>query len=489
MGQEAKKKERPASAPRRRDARRTVYLGEGFHAAITIGDKPVRAHVVDVNPSGLGIVIAKQIPEPPVSVGLPVRVEYRDRQDNGYVAQGVVCNVVEVVMRAVEYLRVGVRFEPEDAKGYAELTLAAEGEGARLSNLAVLGSASGVPRPSQAFPCGEGMLPTGFFDDAFFFLERIHFEVLEFRGDGLRFRTPLENKSLLPNLVVKARLFLPRLGVFDLHMRIARVEVGAHDGQYVVVADFVKPDPTLLEAVAEYLMFASPQASVRALQRAGFRSVRIRHALSFKSVTTPEEMNAVLKLRQLDAIARAGGVGRDASTGRVVPLPPEAFSDRFDEFARKVLCRVGRKIVAACRLVFVEGERERSEFYVAESAIPAALLADGFVEVSRLNWHAHYSSPDLFFYMMQNLTRIVMESGNRFLVIAVPPQSWPIYRKLGYKVVAERLRVESLGGTPALLLRLDVPRVLRGLEEIDQSTFKSVYLPVAKHLGIASYVR
>ncbi len=84
---------------------------------------------------------------------------------------------------------------------------------------------------------------------------------------------------------------------------------------------------------------------------------------------------------------------------------------------------------------------------------------------------------------------ITMESGNRFMLIAIPVRSWPIYRKLGFKVIAENTRVESLGHTPALVLRLDVPKALRGLEEIDQSTFRSVYLPVARYLGLASYTR
>lgn len=499
-------------ASRRRDSRRPVYLGEGFHTSIFVNEKPVRAHVVDVNPSGLGIVTAKQFHlENGFRLGQVVRIDYKDRQGNEFSAQGVVCNFGELTLRATDYIRIGVRFEAQDLKNYTEhstqQTLVGD-PNARMS-----------ARLNQVFPCQEGMLPTGFFDDPFFFQERIHYEVVDLRHDGLRFRTPLENKSLLPNLIVRAKTFVPRIGVFEHIMKVVGVEVSTADGCYFVHIDFVKPEKAFLEALAEYLVFACPNASVRSLGRAGFQVSHIKNALTFKSVTSPEEMRAILKLRQLDASGRlpgervetssesanglGGALGVAPQNAPQFPANPgvsstgapsdasalESFSDRFDEFARKVLCRVGRKIVAACRIVFVENDFNRSEFFAQAESVPSALAQEGFVEVSRLNWHAHYSSPDLFFYMMQNLVRITMESGNRFMLIAIPTRSWPIYRKLGFKVIAENAKVESLGHTPALVLRLDVPKALRGLEEIDQSTFRSVYLPVAKHLGIASYTR
>ncbi|MCA2960031.1 MAG: PilZ domain-containing protein [Silvanigrellales bacterium] len=475
---DAKKKDRTSGATRRRDTRRPVYLGEGFHTSILVNDKPIRAHVVDVNPSGLGIVTARQFHTDGVfRLGQPVRIAYKDRQGSEFTANGVVCNLGELTLRSVEYIRLGVQFEAQDLKDYAQHSLVGD---------------SVAPSPAKVvnvYPCQEGMLPNGFFDDAFFFQERIHYEMLDLRPDGARFRTPLENKSLLPNLIVRAKTFVPKLGLFEHLMKIVRVDVATLEGCYLVHADFVKPEKAFLEAIAEYLVIASPQASVRSLRRAGFPVAHIKNALTFKSVTGPEEMRAILKLRQLDAGGRLPGEQPETRMPLSEQTALESFSDRFDEFARKVLCRVGRKIVAACRIIFVEGDLTRSEFFVQSGAVPSSLTQDGFVEVSRLNWHAHYSSPDLFFYMMQNLVRITMESGNRFMLIAIPVRSWPIYRKLGFKVIAENTRVESLGHTPALVLRLDVPKALRGLEEIDQSTFRSVYLPVARYLGLASYTR
>jgi len=470
MPVDARKKEVPTVVRRRREARRSVYLGEGFHASVSLGDKPVRANVVDMSPSGLGLLIVRPAFGEPPSLGESVRIDFKDRCGHDFSAQGTVCNVRDMALRKQAFIRIGVQFD-EPAPG-SQVPIGVPADAAARGP-------TGATR-SDMFPCDENMLPAGFFDDPFFFQERIHFSVVAFSPTGLAFRTAFENKSLLPQIVVRAKMFFPKLGLQECDLRMVHVEIDNTNDCYLVRAEFLRPEPAFLETVAEYLSLASVRASPKTLAQAGFRKPRLLRALQFKSATTAEELRSILKLRQLDAVSRKeeGAEAREA----------ESFVDAFDEHARKVLCRVGRRIVAGCRLVFVgAGEIRRSEFFARRSEIPKSLGTEGFVEVSRLNWHPHYSSPDLFFYMMQNLVRIAMEAGERYLVVSILPASWPIYRKLGFRPVENNTQGAGSGQAPALVLRLDVPRALRGLEEIDQATFKSVYLPVARHLGIANF--
>jgi N-acyl-L-homoserine lactone synthetase len=426
----------PRSRKGRGAKRRKVYLGEFTHVTLEFDKGDLSGDVLDLSPSGIGVV-ANKGPFMPERADR-VRVTYGNHDGQEFKVWGVVANSEELVFRGEQKVRIGILFAARmDSAQEATNTEAAK-------RMRVL--------------CPDGYHPPAFCEDPFFFHERIHFDVVDFSAKVMRVRVMGFYATLLPNVCLNMTVFLPMLGAYTVAVRIDSVLEAGEGEQFFLDVELIGDVSRFQNDVSQFLLMSGAIGSVEELRERLFVVDHLEQALFFRYANGDDDLAEVRRLRG-------------------------AAFDEFDSFSRQLLCKVGGKTIACARLVFTDGDPTRSELERAIRGIPQRFWVQKFVEASRFHCASGFAAKDVYVSFLKHFVRITAESGARYLFTACSPGAQSMYEKIGF----QRLRPvgDQDGGAAQglVVLFLDVHTLLTDHKFVSPSIFKKYYSEAVKHIG------
>jgi predicted GNAT family N-acyltransferase len=417
--------------------RRPIHHQDHAEVIIHCRNHEIKTRLYDVSPMGAGLFLADAAPDDVkfLRQGLTIDLTFDRESGSSSNAQAVICHVSRIEKKSKQGLLIGVHFLSESArKDQPVRLLAPNNEIRELPDI---------------------FRPLAYADDQMFFQEFLHFQILGYSLDEVLLRTSKSNKGLIPGQRLFLKVMLPDLGDDGCQVRITAVDSPSLDDKsYVLRAKWEKPERGFLEALAEFLFLAFPGTSVKALMDEGWPAMALRRALRFRYAHTKDEFSQVLDLRLL--AAQGDGRWLDADDNSVMV-------DSYDIHSRQIMCIAGERLVGSARLVFNDRDESRAEHTGYQVKLPAWLWKGGFVEVSRLCTHPDYRGADVFLFMLQHLGRIVVTSGNAYMLTNCVDSLVPIYERFGAKNLGLRFDSPFMQGRKLNLLVFDCKKVCAGV--------------------------
>jgi GNAT superfamily N-acetyltransferase len=380
--------------------RRRTYLGEGL--TFELGGR-IEAEAIDLTSGGLGLVL-RPIAEVPAA-GDTIRVRYTGRGASGEAQDAVVRHVGSLRGQT----RLGVSLV-HDAPAAAELRW-----------------------PAALPACASAACP-------WFFQETLRFRIAAAGAAGITLR----GTAPLPP---RARLDLD-LHLADVGIERARGRVRAVHGDEIDVA-WIDPPPRLL---SRFLLAGDETLTPAELRAGGLPVGSVAGEVSYEYAGSDGELREILALR-LRAHQADGHLARGTAADLRSP---------FDSHSRHLTCRFGGRVVGYVRVIFVDGDPERSQ-YVSWGGheVPQWLWDAGFVEAGAGAVHPDFQRAGLFVPLMQHAYRVAVQSGHRYVLGACDDDLLGMYGEMGFETLESRI-VEPKPGWRfrSHLIYVDTERVL-----------------------------
>lgn len=386
--------------------------------------RPFEAQLYDISPHGAGLFVgekawnSREIPSPGARISLTIRLN----KDEKFLVNAVICHVEPLKKVSKKGFKLGLRFIP-----------AAERESdVDLDTMAHL-------KPL--------FRPMAFSADPLLFDEFLHFQVEAFSATEVLLRTSKSNRSLIPGQTLPIHFLLPNNPNCECPVRFVRVATFVDgEGSYTLLGRWIKPTEAFLESLAEFLLIARPGLTIAEMKRLGWPVTLMNRAIRFRYVTQEREMQAVLGLRLLASQHEGRHIGR---------TDPNVTLDRYDAYARQVMCIVGSITVATARLVFNDRKRNRSEHENLGLELPSFLWKEGFLEATQFYTHPDYRGADVFLFLLKHISRIAMSANYRYVLLHCTDAMIPIYQRIGAKNLKMRFHLPAAAGEQFNLMLLD----------------------------------
>jgi GNAT superfamily N-acetyltransferase len=358
--------------------RRRVYLGEGL--TFELGGR-IEAEAIDLTSGGLGLVL-RPIAEVP-AVGDTVRVRYTGRGASGEAQDAVVRHVGSLRGQT----RLGVSLV-HDAPVDNELRW-----------------------PAALPACASAISP-------WFFQETLRFQIAAAGAAGITLRG---TDPLPPRAQLELDLHLADVGI-----ERARGRVRAVRGDEIDVT-WIDPPPRLL---SRFLLAGDQSLTPAELRSGGLPVGNVAGEVSYEYANSSGELREILALR-LRAHQAEGHLARGTAADLRSP---------FDSHSRHLTCRFGGRVVGYVRVIFVDGDPERSQ-YVSWGGheVPQWLWDAGFVEAGAGAVHPDFQRAGLFVPLMQHAYRVAVQSGHRYVLGACDDDLLGMYREMGFEHLEQRI--------------------------------------------------
>ncbi len=429
---------------RRESKRIAFYKGEFPIATIELGGKLYEAEVYDISSKGAGILPLVEIPGlDSISQTVTLRLH------NAKPKTASLKNIGHIKFSGSYRLKLGMEIHP---------------------------TAEGTANPGVQIAC-DAHMPMAYCEDPIAFKQTILFNVFYFSNDGIGLRTNFDNAAFFQGLLLDLSLMLPARGEFRA---AAEVQATSQSGRQIDIHCKWRNCPINLQsAIAEFLLMSTPDLSITALRKHGFLIGNLDKAFIFRSAQTDEQVQSILELRLKSAQQDGRWIGETDARKMI---------DDWDKHARQIFCEVNGKVVGAARIVFNNGLRERSEHSAYGIEVPEWLWESGFVEGSRVCTDPDFRGGDLFLSILQHMSRIVTQSGHRYLVLNCVDSLVPVYKKtVGVYSLKKKFHTKYMQDRTLNLLYVDVRKIQIGLR-LAPTTWIA-HTPVGDHLLNKGHLR
>ena len=440
------------SQERREDSRRKVYRGEGFYAILHWRGGRLRCDTIDICQFGMGLVncVGELIPELP-EVGEKVHVRILQKGAGVlFEIPSRLCTIQNTTIQGLKLKRFGVSFLKR-----------------RLPVLYNSELHSQIQK-DHYIRCRKFLYPIAYAKDPFFFSESVHFQIAGIRSDGFLMVTSSRNKSLIPNVPVDLVLFLPLYGEIRCRATIKGLYRSKSKTRTLcscIIQTISKADE---EKLPLYLLSTKTISNPEELKKAGFRHGQLHQAVITRYANGKEDFK------------RARNLYFQHYEDEELEFDGELISKR----ARLLMCELGKELVAACQIIFVDGEPTYSFYSQKAGKLPDFLWESKFVEVDAFAWSHHVKLQDTFLNLVHHVTRIAAETHQKFLLWSCGKELWPVFKKIGFErlnihfdQVIHGMRVEKE------LIILNVEKRLEGRGKIDPKTWATVFKPIVEYIG------
>lgn len=418
--------------PRRKGRRRGLLPGEKIYCHIRSGEgEEISAEVSDLS-SG-GIAVLKKADGPVMLSGQPVSLTFAKGEDDEFQIPGFISDVSELAFPEEERRRVGIRFSMKLCHSEEDYHT-------------VVGE--------RIFPFHGQIRPQASCKDPFFFQEIILFDVSGCSANGLDLIVSARCKTLLPGQVLELDLFLPGRGRFLTSVIISDIRLKLKDQRSRIFARFRLPDPTMSAAISEHLIMVSSGLLPDQLRSQGFHvgdlsfAFEISHHLLDDDIRNKEQLFP-------------GALS-----------PPDAFSESRDQREtykiRQISCKLGSSVVAVLSLVFcTPSSSDMSVFQKAGYSIPDEIQQHTYLELTDLYLSRNIRLADILFPLLRHLSRIVLQSSGRYLLLECSPALRPTLEKIGFRCEGPVQSRQSASGQQAFhLMSLNVRSALLNSKNI-----------------------
>jgi hypothetical protein len=376
--------------------RRRVYLGDGLTFEVRAGGSPLDAGAIDITCGGLGLALL-DAPAAPPAAGEAVRVRYTGPGASGGWLEADVRHAGMLRSRGRSLPRLGLALRPQ-------------------------------PAETPAFACPAALPAFAAAACPWLCGDVARFAILRVGPHGMTLRATRHSPPLLAHTELDFELHLPLAGVEHARGRVTSVG-RAGDGFEAAVA-WADPSPTLLSALAQYLLAGDTAPTPAALRAAGLAVGSVARAATYDYATSHADNEEILALRLLAHQAE----------GHLADLTVADLRSPFDAHSRHVTCRVGGRIVGYVRVIFVDGDPARSQ-YVALGGhdVPQWLWDAGFVEGGAGAIHPDFQRAGLYGPLMRHMFRVAVQSGHRYILGACPDELVAMYTRMGFEALEERI--------------------------------------------------
>jgi len=415
---------------------RPLYLGDGFGVELEGTRSAARGRVTGLSGQGATVALRDASAAGELLTGQPVTLRFLGEHRTGVRTAGTVVSASRVKRSGSEVLEVTVRFGARQAPEASRLAVAAFHQPLASGASSLLG-------------------------------EWLSFRVESFSPGGMDLLAPASGGVVVPGERLALCVMLPTAEPRQVDVEVLQVETDAAGAHTRVHVGLVRPEPRFLEAVSEFLL-ARAGVSLRQLREAGFPVGDIEKALSFSSVSSPSEMDELLRLR----LAAYQSKGK-----RLYMQDPEEMRDGFDAFSRQLTCRINGVLVASARMTFNDGDLSRSEYVSYGVQLPERVLREGFVEVGRVVTHPDYRGSYIIFRLMQELARVALQSGVRY-IIGSATDALGLYERVGFRKLG--IQYDAHGMKDVEVIHLDMQRVFREVGVLDVLSWNLIALPIVE---------
>lgn len=422
----------------RRESKRVLfYRGEFPKATIQFGGKSYEAEVYDLSTNGVGVIPKKEIPGLD-TVSQEVMVKFGDTAPR----PAILRNISHIKFSGAMRLKLGLSTpkvsQPKDES-------------------------------AEFFSCTDNM-PLAYCEDPIAFNRTVLFNITHFSRSGVKLRTKNLNGVFFTGLKIDLNLMMPARGEYRVIAEVVDIKQLADHMELQCM--WCNCPLELQNSISEFLLMTVPGLTISGLKDQGFLVADLEKAFIFKSAQTPEEIENILKLR----LKAAQSEGRWLDTTDI-----DLMRDKWDRHARQIYCEVNGRIVAASRIVFNNGLRERSEHVSCGVKIPEWLWDESFVEGSRVCTDPDFRGSDVFLQMVQQMSHIVTQSGHRYLLLNCVDSLVPVYKRMiGVESLNQRFYTEFMQDRALNLLCVDFRAIQLGINGKRETW--AVNAPVAKHL-------
>lgn len=311
------------------------------------------------------------------------------------------------------------------------------------------------------FPTNPLFRPVAHGQHPFRFQHRLFFTAMDFSAAGVSLLGNDTNNLLIPGIRISLTFLIPTQKEFEQEVEIVNLrphnkyELKESNNHFILGCQFVNPSKDFLSAISSYLLLDhNVRPSIKDLLANGFIVDEIKPAITISYASDKTDWDELLSLRLRSAQHAGRWLGE---------TNPQKMCDNYDQYARHVLCRIHGNLVGASRIVFNNGEAERTEHNgVAE--IPEKLWKSGFVECSRACTDPRYRGASVFFvYMVQQTGVITAQTGYHYSLLNCEDSLVPVYKRCGGKPLGQRFYTPYMQETALNLILFDTEKIFYGI--------------------------
>lgn len=445
------------SQNRRSTDRMNAYLSEGIRGRITVDRESIAVSLIDVSPFGIGIVPETDLSKKTLNELKPgslVMFQYTSRHTSNAKLKAIVAHNTERTYQGEARLTLGLSFLSDESNTSRTLR-----------------------RRNERFTCSEFFRPQAVCSSPYFFGEKAFLSLVEVSSAGFSALTSARNKFLMPGLNVQLTIIIPLIGNISTEATIRAVTSQDKESKYRVHFEFKAASEKLLAALGEYLVMIHHNVSITEIRKSGFKVPNLSNVLTIKNPAAKDDWNSILSLRQrMEALA--GAPARQL----------EDQFDKFDSFSRTTMIQAGSRLVACGRIIFPNGEKNRSELAeILGSDLPEKVIATNSLEASYPIIDPDYHGPDAFDAIMKSYIKIAVDNDGENLFCIVPEHLANNFLVLGFKPVKTLLSVILRGRpTAATLFSLHIKPLRENMrpEGMTEERYKTIVLPALENSGI-----
>jgi hypothetical protein len=273
---------------------------------------------------------------------------------------------------------------------------------------------------------------------AAFIFESSDPSLLLFQGSRLTvdLEVPMDSKGTFSGILTSIREGDEGNMIFAINGGETSFELSNAVGEHFVQAEICKPSH---------------------LAELGIRMKRFKDQFRFRFISTQEEYQNILNLRQT-AYVNAGKVAPEAA---VDPIATE-----FDSRSRLLTAFHNDILVASVALSFggAEGAPLRSQGCFPDSTYPVPVPdKETVVEVHSLCTDFDYRGGDLIQGMFEHIARSILFTDRQWLLTFTTSKLWPLYRRIGFKKTGASVAMKDMGGLEHHMILMHRNSLVSGL--------------------------
>jgi class 3 adenylate cyclase len=313
---------------------------------------------------------------------------------------------------------------------------------------------------------------------------KIFFHVVDVSLHGMLITTSMTNKHLFPGMTLRgAKLRFPDQDAVDVELFIENTRPSELATMFYLGVSVKNPSVRFQEGVRNYLAILAPVLSNSDSRDEGkWKPKQIRGGLSYKVISIGDqvEYEKLLKLRFLaykshDKVKE----GTDWS-GQATDQDSQGI----------IICAyLGGQMVASLELLFGSENPDFRMFRYAPGLIVPELDVADTVEINKLVIHPGLQGSDAVVGMFQKCHGILVAKGGRDVVVSATDKLTPLYLRLGFIKLSQKISHPYLPDQPLNLLLLKKDVYLQG-KFLSPGTWAFVYHATHEHmerLGLTSY--
>lgn len=255
------------------------------------------------------------------------------------------------------------------------------------------------------------------------FDHKIFFLGVNISENGISVKCSLSNKFLTIGMPLELNINIPIIGETVLKTKIRNIRQSKTQRYFLVGMEFDGASSKFKKMIAEYLSMVNPEVSFKNFRMQGFNVSSADYSMF--SYAKPRELSEIAELRK---------IGYSATNPNLKNMKATEFLDEFDSYSRHIVSKRHGKIISSIRVVFVNGNHNRSEISKKFGInIPSRIYKGGFIEVSKLVIHPDYDKTTIFTKIIREAFRVSLQEGVEFALCFCVKEFIAVYKKLGFE--------------------------------------------------------